>query len=80
MAVQNTSQDAYTRPGTNFGAVTDTLFVGNSPQKGCCAQGGVRIANEYRGSIFFEMSSGLGLTRYVSGRLSKYGNGISIYV
>ena len=43
-------------------------------------QGGVRIANEYRGSIFFEMSSGLGLTKYVSGRLYKYGNGISIYV
>jgi len=43
-------------------------------------QGGVRIANEYQGLIFFEMSSGLGLTRYVSGHLSTYGNGISIYV
>jgi len=39
------------------------------------AQGGGGIAKKELGSIFFELTSGLGLTKYVSGRLSIYGNG-----
>jgi len=31
------------------------------------------------GSKFFELTCELGLSKYVSGRLSIYGNGVSIY-
>jgi hypothetical protein len=31
------------------------------------------------GSIFFELTIGLGLPKYVSGRLSAYGIALSIY-
>ena len=40
-------------------------------------QGGLRIAKKYLGSIFFKLISEPGLTKYVSGRLSIYGNTIS---
>ena len=43
------------------------------------AQGAPGTEKKDRGSIFLEMSSGHGLTKYVSGRLSKYGNGVSIF-
>ena len=39
-------------------------------------QGGCGIAKQDPGSFFFEVTSGHGLTRYVSGRLSIYGNAI----
>jgi len=42
-------------------------------------QGGPKIKKKDQGSIFFELPPGLGLTKYVSGRLSIYGNGISIF-
>ena len=43
----------------------------------CELQGGLRTAIKYQGSFFFKLTSGLGLTNYVSGRLSIYGNSIS---
>ena len=43
-------------------------------------QGGPGIAKKDPGSFFTEMTFGLELTKYVSGRLSIYGNGISIFV
>jgi len=42
-------------------------------------QGGRYPKKKDRGSIFFEVTFGLGLTRYVSRRLSIYGNGLSIF-
>ena len=42
-------------------------------------QGGRYPKKKDRGSIFFEVTFGLGLPKYVSGRLSIYGSGISIY-
>jgi len=40
-------------------------------------QGGRGIAIKDLGSFFFEVTTGHGLTKYVSGRLTIYGNGIS---
>jgi hypothetical protein len=51
-----------------------TLWLYSPTSKG----GG--IAKKEQGSIFFELTSGLGLTNYVSGRLSIYGNDVSIFV
>jgi len=45
-----------------------------------CSQGGPRIAKKDLGSFFTKMTFGLELTKYVSGHLSIYGNGISIFV
>ena len=42
-------------------------------------QGGPKFLKKEQGSIFFELTPGLGLTKYVSGRLSIYGNSISIF-
>ena len=42
-------------------------------------QGGCGIAGAYRGSFFVILTCGLGLTKYVSGRLSIYGKATSIY-
>jgi len=44
---------------------------------GSFKQGGLGTAMKYQGSFFFMLTSGLGLTNYVSGRLSIYGNSIS---
>jgi len=43
------------------------------------AQGGRYLKKKDRGSIFFEVTFGLGLPKYVSGRLSINGSGASIY-
>ena len=48
-------------------------FVGSEPQ------GGPKIKKTDQGLFFFNLTSVLGLTKYVSGRLSIYGNGTSIY-
>jgi len=49
----------------------------------CCdigiIQGGPKIKKKEQGLIFFELTPVLGLTKYVSGRLSIYGNDISIF-
>ena len=42
-------------------------------------QGGPKIKKKDQGSIFFELTPVLGLTKYVSGRLSIYGNSISMF-
>ena len=42
-------------------------------------QGGRGMEKKDPGSNFFELAIGLGLTKYVSERLSIYGNGVSIY-
>ncbi len=44
------------------------------------SQEGPGIANDNQGLIFFEMTPGPGVARYVSRCLTIYSNGISIYV
>src|SRR6266704_1437879 len=45
----------------------------------CSNQGGLRTAIKYQGLFFFKLTSGCGLTNYVSRHLSIYGNSISIF-
>ena len=46
----------------------------------CCAlQGGTKIKKKDLGSIPFKLTPVLGLTKYVSKRLTIYGNGTSIF-
>jgi len=50
------------------------VFWGGDP----ITQGGCRIAGAYQGSVFFMLTCGLGLTKYVSRHLSIYGKATSI--
>ena len=43
------------------------------------AQGGPKIKIQHQGSIFFELAPVVGLTKYVSRRLTIYGNANSIF-
>ena len=54
------------------------LQMDTSPISAAC-QGGPKFKKKEQGSIFFELTPVLGLTTYVSGRLSIYGNSISIF-
>ena len=58
---------------------TENMATHRSPRPSA-NQGGPGIAKKDPGSFFTEMTFGLELTKYVSGRLSIYGNGISIFV
>jgi len=62
-----------------YSMYSECMYMSVKCYMGFC-QGGPGIANNDWGSIFFEMTPGLGLPRYVSGRLSIYSNAPSILV
>ena len=49
------------------------------PLEGMYNQGGSKIKMQHQGSIFFELTPMVGLTKYVSRCLTIYGNANSIF-